>query len=740
MIDRALHIVDGILLKWKMLEVLEALVGALIITVTALFLGLNSILLPVVFLISAGLFIGWKRPWAKKRESLVPLIDAQLAGVEHSGYCLLAKQSDLSTLGQLQQLKVAEVLIGRWKQISLPLNPYFILGLILICSMIYVVLEFTALHSFTESQGEKIELSQAEESESVSMNAENVIVPEIAKLEIRITPPGYTRQPVVSQSNPELKLIEGSLIHWLVTLNNQIDSLLIVTSGTKEYLLKKREGLTYEGYARASQNGFYNFVIKHKGASHLSELFPIEVVIDEPPNLSLEGIDQRVELEYFDPKSISFKCFIEDDFGLTDAYIIATVSKGSGESVKFREERIKFDQNLLTGSKSVSFSKTIDISTMGMMPGDELYFYAEALDNRSPSKQKNRTSTFFITILDTTDIEFSLAGDLGIDVMPEYFRSQRQLIIDTEKLINKKDKLNKHDFDFTSNELGFDQKSLRIKYGQFMGEEFETDLSGSVEEQVESQPSDDPLEAFSHDHDGDNEHNLVEDHDHEEGETGKDDPLEDYQHVHDDPEEATFFTVTIKEKLRQALTEMWDAELYLRLYQPEKSLPYQYKALKLLKEIKNHARVYVHRIGFDPPPIKEENRLKGDLEDVKNINRDINNLHKSEKQILKDATALLVKIVESSQELNLLERQTLTEAGNILAKMAIDQPGKYLDVLDLLHKIVRAENSPNLAITEKAMQEMLSIVNTESQKPELRSFSENELTRLFIENLNESGN
>ena len=51
----------------------------------------------------------------------------------------------------------------------------------------------------------------------------------------------------------------------------------------------------------------------------------------------------------------------------------------------------------------------------------------------------------------------------------------------------------------------------------------------------------------------------------------------------------------------------------------EKSLPHQYKALKIIQDIKNSARIYVHRIGFDPPPIKEESRLSGDIDEIKNF-------------------------------------------------------------------------------------------------------------------------
>jgi hypothetical protein len=62
---------------------------------------------------------------------------------------------------------------------------------------------------------------------------------------------------------------------------------------------------------------------------------------------------------------------------------------------------------------------------------------------------------------------------MGVDLMPDYFRSQRQLIIDTEKLIADRNKLPQKEFNSTSNDLGFDQKALRLRYGQFMGDETE---------------------------------------------------------------------------------------------------------------------------------------------------------------------------------------------------------------------------------------------------------------------------
>ena len=121
---------------------------------------------------------------------------------------------------------------------------------------------------------------------------------------------------------------------------------------------------------------------------------------------------------------------LKDDYAVTNAHIIATVSKGSGESVKFREETLRFQAPASFNTKESTAQLTIDLLQLGLEPGDELYFYVEAFDNQQPVANKTRTETFFIALQDTTRMEAVANEGLGVDLMPEYFRSQRQIIID----------------------------------------------------------------------------------------------------------------------------------------------------------------------------------------------------------------------------------------------------------------------------------------------------------------------
>jgi hypothetical protein len=175
---------------------------------------------------------------------------------------------------------------------------------------------------------------------------------------------------------------------------------------------------------------------------------------------------------------------------------------------------------------------------------------------------------------------------LAINYLPESFRSQRQIIIDTEKLSAERKQLSESEFKKRANNLGLDQQALRFRYSQYLGDEFE---DGAEEEAAPEQSA--------------------------AGETSAEAAVEsEFGHSHDSAENATLLAPSIKTQLKAAVAQMWDAELRLRTYRPEAALPHEYRALELLKDVQQRSRAYVQRVGFEPSPIKvDEKRLSGDL-------------------------------------------------------------------------------------------------------------------------------
>ncbi len=620
---------------------------------------------------------------------LVRYLNSNYPSLEQSADLLLRDSSSLLELQAIQQQKIARQFDLIYPKVKIPhLLPRSIIVLIICTSIYFISTSFAPLVVKPDSQP-SLNLAPA-------LIQNKIDDPEINFLAITITPPSYTGLKSFVAASPDLKIPEGSIVNWSIKFSAAVDQVQLLLSGKDSINLAKKNK-SYSKDFVIKESGFYQIQWRKASKITRSDYYKIEISKDELPKIAIDNLSQFTQLSLVDRLKIQVQATLQDDYGLTNSTMVATVSKGSGESVKFREERLRFNTPQTISGKKVNASITLDLLALKMEAGDELYFYVEALDNKTPTPNYNRTETFFISIKDTVKQVAVDDDGLGVDLMPEYFRSQRQIIIDTEKLLKEKKKIVLQQFKFTSNELGYDQKVLRLRYGQFLGEEFEGQIGkASVEEDHDDHES--TIEKFGHTHDKENEHNLVADkkvdpaaHQHNEQPNdpeGKENPLEAFAHNHDDGEQATFFVQSVRAKLKAALTVMWDAELYLRLYEPEKSLPYQYTALKLLKEISNDSRIYVHRTGFDPPPLKEEKRLSGDLAEIRNSTSQVKKLTEEAFPEIRKTLLLLEYVLDRDvTTLSANDKEQFHRAGQELAFKAIETPGNFLEGLTVLKKL-----------------------------------------------------
>ncbi|WP_299323611.1 DUF4175 family protein [uncultured Maribacter sp.] len=728
--------------RWQILSYAEAALYAIGIAVLFylvsknLWLGVLSFVVAVV----AVLFI--QRPWKHNLATTGTYVDAHVDEASFSTGLLLQPEDSLSNLAKLQRYKVSEELSKRLGAIHPPnkLKQALMvtLGLVLLGIVVQQLDLFKSVESVLENATNETQI-QFIATDSI---IEKSIIPKISSQDISVTYPSYTRKGTIAVSDPNIKTIAGATVQWLLVFDNSVTEVYLDRMGELIPLQKGENG--YRIKQVLLESGFYSFKFKNEdGIEFTSDLFSLEAIPDNPPEIEILGLEQYTYFDFSDKKVVELQSTITDDYGIDEAYIIATVSKGSGESVKFREEKLKFKQAITKGVKSIRATKTLDLNTLKMEVGDELYFYIEAFDEKRPKRNVSRSETYFAVIKDTVGEQYGVEGTLGVDQMPDYFRSQRQLIIDTEKLIKDKPSITITEFKSRSNELGFDQKALRLKYGQFMGdesemeeapEEIESEEEGEDHDHAEDQEN--VIKEFMHDHDGDNEHNLVEKHEHhEENDTEEaEDPLHDYLHNHDDPEESTLFEESLKTKLRKALSIMWDAELHLRLNEPEKSLPFQYEALKYIQEIKNSARIYVHRIGFDPPPIKEDSRLTGKIKDIENYRKNETKEVENPFEALENAVARLEQFIQQESTFNEADNALFTAAGNELAKLAIANPSKYLQVLQGLKRI--ENNTERTMANYKFVQKgLLAALPKTAQVPGAKKEYTDDINSLFLKQL-----
>jgi hypothetical protein len=576
------------------------------------------------------------------RDNYLAHCNRHFESLEESAHLVLINSQDLNVLQRLQQSKTCNELLGllntheldknlRNKQILIGKfqSQLSIVYSLLLCSGLWL---YSPLSVF-EKVGWNVESSLSnttipplnltfDESSNVSLIAS----------QLKVLPPKYTSLPSTIQKDLNVELLAGSEITWQLEFSDTNQSYFIeFANGEINQLI-------------LSENNLFtlNYVIEHTGLYKLysqdksfQQIHTLRVALDKKPIIKIiTPKDTVTEIEKKGESSVISQVNISDDYQISHVEILASIAKGSGESVKFRDQVFAFDTiTELTSTKASQhqalYEKKWDFASLNMEPGDELYFTVKAWDNKQPLAQLTSSETKIIRWLEDEE-QMVMADGILIDFMPEYFKSQRQIIIETKELIVDKEQLDEDIFIETSELLGVAQSQLKQKYGQYLGDEF--DDGGAVHVPNMSDESPDEHHDDEHNDDQNENHqlaksNAVSGHDHgvagqtelehsSDDKSGYSQLIETYAHNHEDTDIGMMSRQDPKALMKQSIANMWQAELYLMLSQPKKALPFEEQALTLLKMAKKAERIYVKRLGFEPPPVSEQRRYQGDLSDI----------------------------------------------------------------------------------------------------------------------------
>ena len=276
--------------------------------------------------------------------------------------------------------------------------------------------------------------------------------PDNPELEMRIYPPGYTHiSSSIIAGLRSVEVVQGSVISWEAKGTASYDKAYLLFSDLDTILISDDQNYT----RRMQSSDYFKLGLITSEEMYESDIYSIEVIPDEKPEVAIVGIEEYTRLDFGRHHLIDFSMRISDDYGLSEASISATVAKGSGEAVKFRE-RIFDIPSFIPGKRTFEGKFQFSTEALNMQPGDELYFYVRARDNCSFEAQWSKSLTHFVLIQDTTAMTTSFASGMQVDIMPEFFRSQRQIIIDSERLLAERSSISKDSFNRASNALGYD--------------------------------------------------------------------------------------------------------------------------------------------------------------------------------------------------------------------------------------------------------------------------------------------
>jgi hypothetical protein len=408
--------------------------------------------------------------------------------------------------------------------------------------------------------------------------------PQAGELLLKVTPPAYTGVAPFETQARDIQVPQYSDVRWCFRRDGEPES--VVELGDGKVLPLGAECARWQ----ADESQFWR-------ARHLPKnRYNIRVTPDQAPEVAVLAPTETVHVLAQDTQTVQIALSAKDDYGIARATLHLTLARGSGENIRFSDKEMPLPAS--SDPRVRAWKKQWALAELGMEPGDELYYFIRATDNAPDHPHTSQSPTCTLR-LPGPQSESQDASALPSMVKPETLRSQRQIIIDTEQLVADMPKLGPQALRSRSEAIALDQAKLRLRYGQFLGEE--SSLFGG-EEHGEHGPGD------GHDHGGDGGAAPAA------GGFGKmDNVLAQFGHTHDESEAATIFDPVTKEVLRRALKAMWDAEKQLRAIAPKPALPPEYKALAAIKELQQAERVYLHRTAFVPPAIKEEKRMTGEL-------------------------------------------------------------------------------------------------------------------------------
>jgi hypothetical protein len=427
--------------------------------------------------------------------------------------------------------------------------------------------------------------------------------PRLSGQRVRIVPPAYTGLPARYADSLDIRAPAGSRIEWtLAFAPPPAEAALQLIGGQRLPLTAGKEG--WSGALRLDSPALYR--ITAAGMEAALPTHRLEPIVDEPPQVRV--VEPASGLATLRPGQRSWRVVFEasDDYAVDAlARLTITTAIGQGENVRFAE-RTQTVTGISTGGgdpRRRRFVVDLPLGGYGLEPGSDLVAQLTIADTRAPAPQVVRGPGVILRYPVPQPPEAEGLELMARQQMPAFFRSQRQVIIDTEALIRQRKALPPEEFLARADTIGVDQRLLRLRYGQFVGMEAEE----TPKPPLPTADSDAPAEPEHYDGDG---------HDHSAdrkppvfGELG--DITAEYGHVHDESEAATLLDPGTRALLKAALDAMWEAELQLRSGRPEAALPFENVALDYIKQVQQATRIYLPRIGAQQPPIDMARRLTG---------------------------------------------------------------------------------------------------------------------------------
>ena len=601
-------------------------------------------------------------------------LDARLVELENSADLLFVKPSELGALQNLQRQRVEQRLLAIQSFDLRQAWPYARIfkacgmGALMIAAALYVPYQANKPERYTANPSGE--------------NAQSTSAIQLLKASIVVSSPAYTGLAVRTENSLNAKFPESSRLQWRLEFQPQPQRVSMVFFDGSQLPLQ-RVGDVWQASRVFNESQLYRVDVDGMRLAQ-GKRFRLDAMKDQAPQLRVIQPDRSLSIMEFGQSDWPLSIEANDDYGLGNVQLRIQLAQGSGENINFSERSIA-----LAGQGSAlrkRYAYTLDLAALGLAAGDDVIVQFSVNDRQTPQAHTTRSASFILRWPPEDTTQVSGAEGFLKKVAPAYFRSQRQVIIDTEKLLLEQKTLSKDVFETRSDSIGVDQRILRLRYGQFLGEESEGGrASGKADPASKENP-----QAHADEHKDEQPNKKVS----ASEASSTQFMLEQFGHTHDIAEAATLLDTKTKGLLRAALNEMWQAELYLRQALPKKALPYEYRALGFIKQVQQASRIYLARVGSELPPIDEARRMSGDRAGLQSRNDWLNKSNNDDAQLLNFWQAL---DNATTQKLDFAAMQAWLNS----------HPARVADPLSVLAALDDVQNQPKCASCVLALKAQL---------------------------------
>lgn len=517
-------------------------------------------------------------------EAVASHLDRHLPSLTESAGLLLA-QGELPPLQRLQRRRAAVALLGptdRDLALLLPWRPF---QRALVASLVGAALALLVLRL---PLPERVGRTHAAVPGVTAPKGAST--PLLRRLAVTVQPPAYTGRRAHTTSGLGAAAEQGSKVTWRVEATPGVATATLLLD-ERERVAMSRLPCGAAACFSTSQLATAPRLLRLLLSGERGELWrsaPARLVMlpDAPPSIELLAPATLVEQPLDRPAALALEVAIADDYGVDGAELVITLAKGSGEQVTFQDRRLPLAVRHVAARQVLR--RGLDLPALGFAAESELYLRVEVHDG--PGRHVVRSPTVIVRPAGERLASAQLGAGLPVFAGPELFRSQRQIVLDTQRLIGESPRLAETEVMRRSRAIGFDQRALRLRYGILLGQET---LDGRPEDEDEP-----PAEGSA---------------------PGLGGVPTELTHEHDSAESATFFPDPVRRKLRAMLGAMWDAEGALGTGAPRAALPHELRALALLKEVQQADRVYVRRNAGEGAPLDPTRRLTGEVDEVRDL-------------------------------------------------------------------------------------------------------------------------